>query len=306
MARKIPPFAALRAFEATARLEKQSQAAEELRISTSAISHQIRSLEAYLGVTLFERNPSGLIPTAEGQAYYQHICGALDTISTATTEQMGAVDDTPLKLHMYQSLVNLWLIPNLRNLTDGLPDLRVAIITQPETINLSGSDVDAAIVYAREKPPSSFAEKLFDEVIVPVCSPEYLNRNGPIDSVEDLVKHPLICSENYSTEWQEWASDCGVIFQPDPSILTVDNRSNALQAAREGLGLAMDRRPFGDWQKSRGILLEPASHHVATGGAYYLVTTDRTHTLQRVRKFRSWLIALCAKFDSSKTQSGLR
>lgn len=300
MARKIPPFAALRAFEATARLEKQSQAAEELRISTSAISHQIRSLEAYLGVPLFERNPSGLIPTPEGQAYYQHICGALDTISTATTEQMGAVDDTPLKLHMYQSLVNLWLIPNLRNLTDGLPDLRVSIITQPETINLSGSDVDAAIVYAREKPPSSFAEKLFDEVIVPVCSPEYLNRNGPIDSVEDLVKHPLICSENHSNEWQEWASNCGVIFQPGPSILTVDNRSNALQAAREGLGLAMDRRPFGDWQKSRGILLEPAPHHVATGGAYYLVTTDRTHTLQRVRKFRSWLIALCAKFNSSQ------
>ncbi len=267
MARKIPPFAALRAFEATARLEKQSQAAEELRISTSAISHQIRSLEAYLGVPLFERNPSGLIPTPEGQAYYQHICGALDTISTATTEQMGAVDDTPLKLHMYQSLVNLWLIPNLRNLTDGLPDLRVSIITQPETINLSGSDVDAAIVYAREKPPSSFTEKLFDEVMVPVCSPEYLNRNGPIDSVEDLVKHPLICSENHSNEWQEWASNCGVIFQPDPSILTVDNRSNALQAAREGLGLAMDRRPFGDWQKSRGILLEPAPHHVATGGA---------------------------------------
>jgi len=300
MARKIPPFAALRAFEATARLEKQSQAAEELRISTSAISHQIRSLEAYLGVPLFERTASGLIPTPEGQAYYQHICGALDTISTATTEQMGAVDDTPLKLHMYQSLVNLWLIPNLRNLTEGLPDLRVAIVTQPETINLSGSDVDAAIVYAREKPSSSFAEKLFDEVIVPVCSPEYLNRNGPIDSVEDLVRHPLIGSEHHSNEWQEWASDCDVTFQPGPSILTVDNRSNALQAAREGLGLAMDRRPFGDWQKSRGILLEPVPRHVATGGAYYLVTTDRTHALQRVRKFRSWLVALCAKFNSNQ------
>ncbi len=297
--RKIPPFAALRAFEATARLEKQSQAAEELRISTSAISHQIRSLEAFLGVPLFERTAAGLIPTPEGLAYYKHICGALDIISTATIEQMGAVDDTPLKLHMYQSLVNLWLIPNLRNLTEGLPDLRVAIVTQPETINLSGSDVDAAIVYAREKPSTGFAEKLFDEVIVPVCSPEYLNRNGPIDSVEDLVKHPLIGSQHHSNEWQEWAADCGVIFEPGPSILTVDNRSNALQAAREGLGLAMDRRPFGDWQKSRGTLLEPAPRHVATGAAYYLVTTDRTHTLQRVRKFRRWLIALCAKFNNT-------
>jgi len=224
MARKIPPFAAMRAFEATARLEKQSQAAEELRISTSAISHQIRSLEAYLGVPLFERTAAGLIPTPEGQAYYEHICGALDTISTATTQQMGAVDETPLKLHMYQSLANLWLIPNLRNLTEGLPDLRVTIITRPETINLSGSDVDAAIVYASAHPSSSFATRLFDEVIVPVCSPEYLNRCGPIDSVEELVKHPLIGSEHNVNEWQEWASDCGVTFQPDPSFLTVGTR----------------------------------------------------------------------------------
>ncbi len=297
MARKIPPFAALRAFEATARLDRQSEAAEELRISTSAISHQIRALEAFLGLPLFERTTSGLILTAEGRAYNERICKALDTISMATAEQMGAVDDTPLKLHMFQSLVNLWLIPNLRNLTEGLPEFRVSIVTKPETVNLSGSDIDAAIVYAYEKPASSFAEKLLDEVIVPVCSPEYLNRMGPIDSVETLLKHPLIGSAHLANEWEEWAAGCGVTFHQSPSFLSVDNRSNALQAAREGLGLAMDRRPFGDWQKSRGTIVEPVPLHVATGGAYYFVTTDRAHALQRVRKFRTWLIALCAKFE---------
>lgn len=298
MARKIPPFAALRAFEATARLERQSEAADELRISTSAISHQIRALEAFLGIPLFERTTSGLILTAQGHAYNRRICKALDTISAATTEQMSVVDETPLKLHMYQSLVNLWLIPNLRNLTEGLPDLRVSIVTQPETVNLSGSDIDAAIVYASKPPESSFAEKLFDEVMVPVCSPDYLSQTGPIGDVETLLKQPLIASQNHVTEWSEWAAGCGVTFDQTPSSLTMDNRSNALQAAREGLGMAMDRRPFGDWQKSRGILVEPVPRHVATGGAYYLVTTDRTHALQRVRKFRAWLMALCAKFDS--------
>lgn len=298
MARKIPPFAALRAFEATARLDRQSAAAEELRISTSAISHQIRALEAFLGVPLFERTASGLILTAEGETYSKQICGALDTISTATTEQMGMVDDTPLKLHMYQSLVNLWLIPNLRNLTEGLPDLRVSIVTRPETVNLSGSDIDIAIVYASEKPQTHFADKLFDEVIVPVCSPDYLGRMGPVDNVEALLRQPLINSEHHANEWEEWAAGCGVDFSQGPSFLKFDNRSNALQAAREGLGMAMDRRPFGDWQKSRGILIEPISRHVATGGAYYLVTTDRAHALPRVRRFRSWLIALCAKFNN--------
>jgi len=298
MARKIPPFAALRAFEATARLERQSEAAEELRISTSAISHQIRALEAFLGVPLFERTTSGLILTAEGHAYNEHICGALDIISTATTEQMGTVDDTPLKLHMYQSLVNLWLIPHLRNLTEGLPDLRVSIVTRPETVNLSGSDIDAAIVYGREKPASNFSDKLFAEVIVPVCSPGYLEKAGPIDSVEAVLSQPLIGSEHHTGEWEEWAAGCGVTFHESPSFLCMDNRSNALQAAREGLGMAMDRRPYGDWQKSRGTLIEPVPRRVSTGGAYYLLSTDRAHTLQRVRKFRSWLIALCAKFDN--------
>lgn len=297
MARKIPPFAALRAFEATARLERQSEAAGELGISTSAISHQIRALEAFLGVPLFERTTSGLILTSEGNAFNERIAAALDIISAATTEQMVAVDDTPLKIHMYQSLVNLWLIPNLRNLTEGLPDLRVEIITQPETINISGSDIDAAIIFAYEKPSSSFVDKLFDEVIVPVCSPDYLTRMGPIETVEDVLRQPLIGSEHDAKEWEEWAAGCGVTFHGGPSSLKLDNRSNALQAAREGLGLAMDRRPFGDWQKSRGILVEPVPRHVASGGAYYLVTTNRAHALQRVRKFRSWIIALCAKFN---------
>lgn len=297
MARKIPPFAALRAFEATARLDRQSQAAEELRISTSAISHQIRALETFIGVPLFERTTSGLTLTAEGRTYNACICDALDIISAATMDQMSAVDDTPLKLHMYQSLVNLWFIPNLRNLTEGLPDLRVSIVTEPEEVTLSGSDIDAAIVYAGEKPASNFAEKLFDEVIVPVCSPEFLTRMGPINTVEELLKQPHIGSRHDETEWEEWATGCGITFQQSPSFLNVDNRSNALQAAREGLGLAMDRRPFGDWQKSRGILVEPVPRRVATGKAYYLVTTDRTHALQRVRKFRTWLIALCSKFN---------
>lgn len=297
MARKIPPFASLRAFEATARLERQSEAARELRISTSAISHQIRALEAFLGVTLFERTTSGLTLTAQGRDYNDRVGDALDIISDATGEQMGTLDETPLKLHMYQSLANLWLIPNLANLTQGLPDLRVEIVTQPETITLSGSDIDAAIVYASEPPKSPFADKLFNEVIVPVCSPDYLSRLGPIDSPEVLLQQPLVGSAHDEDEWQRWATGCGITYEHRPSFLIMDNRANVLQAAREGLGLAMDRRPFGDWQKSRGILVEPVPRHVANGGAYYLVTTNRAHALPRVRKFRSWIIALCAKFN---------
>ncbi len=295
MNRRLPPFAALRAFEATARLGKQSTAANELLVSTSAISHQIRSLEAFLGLTLFRRHTGGLTLTEEGAAYQNEISAALDLIESATKASRRAADDTPLQLHMFQSLANLWLIPNLRDLAEGLPDLRVSIISSPETVNLSGSDIDAAIVYRDKPPDTAFHTLLFEEVIIPVCSPDFLTQEGPFPSVEDVLFHRLIGSTLHRDEWSIWAAGRGVTTEPNSTSLSFDSRSNVLQAAREGLGLAMDRRPFGDWQKSRGVLVEPIKEPVATGWSYYFVTTERGDSLARVRSMRAWLLALVAK-----------
>ena len=296
MSRTIPPFAALRAFEATARLGKQSDAAEELRISTSAISHQIRALEAYLGVPLFERTPSGLNLTDQGRSYFDRVCDALDIIAAATAERVSSVDDTPLKLHMFQSLANLWFIPHLHHFTEGLPDQRVVVLTQPENVKLSGSDIDAAIIYSEEKPATPYADQLFEEVIVPVCSPSFLQAFGPLDTVEKVLSQRLIGSANDPGEWKQWAEGCGISHEPHPAHLSFDNRSNALQAAREGFGLAMDRRPFGELHKAQGLLLEPIPRPVTTGWSYYFVSSERSHGFRRVRKIREWLFALCSGF----------
>lgn len=297
MSRTIPPFAALRAFEATARLGKQGDAAEELRISTSAVSHQIRSLEAYLGALLFERSPGGLTLTDQGESYFDRICAALDIIAAATAERVSSVDDTPLKLHMFQSLADLWFIPHLRHFTEGLPDQRVVVLTQPDNVNLSGSDIDAAIIYSDEKPATPYADPLFEEVIVPVCSPSFLRDFGPFDKAEQILSQRLIGSTHHPEEWKQWAGGCGISYEPRPAHLSFDNRSNALQAAREGFGLAMDRRPFGELHKAQGLLLEPVSRPVATGWSYYFVSSERSHGFRRVRKIREWLFALCSGFQ---------
>jgi LysR family transcriptional regulator, glycine cleavage system transcriptional activator len=297
MARTIPPFAALRAFEATARLGRQSDAAVALAVSTSAISHQIRTLEALLGVTLFHRTPAGLTLTPEGAAYHRSVAAALDAISAATDEMMIEADDAPLRIHMYQSLANLWFVPHLREFTARQPDLRVEVLTAPEQISLSGSDIDAQILYTRDTPTSPHADLLFHEVMVPVCAPAYLHSNGPFADVDTLTRGRLISSAVHRGEWAEWAAGAGGSAPPAAPHLWFDNRSNALEAAREGLGIAMDRRPFGEVQKTRGLLIEPLPAAVPTGAAYWFVAGDRSHAFPRVRRMRSWLLALCAGFQ---------
>ena len=300
MSRAYPPFSALRAFEATARLGKQTEAAAELHISTSAISHQIRALESYLGIPVFRRSPKGLTLTAAGQSYFERISAALDIISEATAEKISSVDDTPLKLHMYPSLANLWFIPNLKRFSESHPAQRVTVTTLPEHIVLPGSDTDAAIVYSESPPASAYVDLLFAEVIVPVCSPAFLAENGPIDSVEQLLSHHLIGSHIDPEEWTQWARLCGFEQNIPPRHLSFDNRSNALQAAREGLGLAMDRRPSGEVQKAQGLLVEPIARPVQTGWSYYFVTSERAHALSRVKKIRTWLLELCADYRATQ------
>lgn len=167
-------------------------------------------------------------------------------------------------------------------------------MTQPENVNLSGSDIDAAIIYSKEKPATPHADLLFEEVIVPVCSPSFLQTFGPLDTVEKVLSQRLIGSANHPDEWKQWAEGCDTFYEPRPAHLSFDNRSNALQAAGEGFGLVMDRRPFGELHKTQGLLLEPIPRPVATGWSYYFVSSERSHGFWRVRKIRGWLLALCS------------
>ena len=297
MPRIIPPFAALRAFEATGRLGRQSDAAEELHISTSAISHQIRALESFLGVPLFTRARGVLELSAEGRHYYERVCAALDILSSATEEKLSAVDNTPLKIHMFQSLANLWFVPSLQEFAQRAPDQRVIILTIPEKVSLAGSDIDALIVYSKGRPANLLVDLLFEEVMVPVCSPAFLHLNGPMDTVESILNQRLICSSTHVDEWREWARAVGSESEPRQPHLFFDNRANMLEAAREGLGLALDRRPYGEIQKIRGLLVEPLARPVATGWSYYLVTNERSRHSQGIHKMRDWLLGLCKAFS---------
>ncbi|MBA3447509.1 MAG: LysR family transcriptional regulator [Pseudaminobacter sp.] len=292
MARRLPPFAALRAFEAAARAGSLAAAAEELLISSSAVSHQIKSLETFVGAKLFLREQAGLKLTEIGEKYLEGLGDALDRIEASTLAVMQGANSGGLTIHLFQSLAQMWLIPQLDDFLSANPEISVKLVTKPDEIEFSGSSIDIAIRYANERPNETVCEKLIDDAMTPVVSQDYLRHYGVIETPEDLIGRRLIGCDYDPHEWDFWFEKMGVSSANQAPKLMFDSRSHALLAAREGMGVAMNRRPYGDFLLKRGLLVAPFAEEVRTGGAYYFIAPKRSAGLARVKHFKAWLLSI--------------
>ncbi|MBE1206276.1 LysR substrate-binding domain-containing protein [Aminobacter carboxidus] len=296
MARKLPPFAALRAFEALARRRTLQDAADELLISSSAVSHQVKSLETFLSAKLVTRTASGLILTPIGRKFVDGLGDALDRIEAATLAVLSTRQHGVLKIHLFQSLAQSWLIPQLADFMSTNPDISIRTHTMQDDVDLSGTDIDLAIAFFDGKPDNPNAtEKLIDEKIFPVCSPKFIETHGAITSPTDILRHKLIACSYTPDEWRIWLEAVGVdASNIGPPQLMFDKRSHVLQAADEGLGIAMERTPFSSVMIKRGQLIPAVDIRIATGAGYYLVAPPRSLVLTHVKQFRAWLRTICA------------
>lgn len=295
MARKLPPFAALRAFEALARRGNLGAAAEELLISPSAVSHQVKALEVFVGAKLLIRGASGMTLTDQGRALFVSLVEAFDRIEASAAEIVGDRERGALTVHLYQSLAQLWLIPQLDDFLGSNPDIAVKCVTKPEEVDFTRAPVDVAIHYARERPAEPLANRIIDEVIYPVVSPAYLARNGPLETPRDLIGKRLIGCEHQIREWSVWFEAVGLGDSGGAPQLVFDTRNQALQAAAEGLGIAINRRPSGDLMIQRGALVAPLNRSVKTGAGYYVIAPQRSASLTRVKLFSAWLMSISAQ-----------
>ena len=169
------------------------------------------------------------------------------------------------------------------------------MITLEEELSFSGSDIDLAIRALEEPPKGCKSDLLLADQSVPVCSLDYLQREGPIQSPEDLVRHKLIAYNGAPTEWPFWLASHGVGCPELDYSLTFDTRTGTLQAACEGLGVAISRGPFADFMIERGHLLVPISAPVSAGMSYYLLTAERSWSIPSVKLFRRWLLSTCRR-----------
>ncbi len=301
MARKLPPFASVRVFEAAARHCSFKKAAKELTLTPSAISHQVKSLEDFFGHMLFYRRRSSLELTAAGEEYLQELTKILDHLEIATERVLALHEKSGLTIHLFPSLASTWLVARISSLRTEHPDINVRIVTSHEPLDFKFSEVDFAIQYLRKRDvgkivkPGFHADLLFDETMIPVCSKEYIDTAGSVNETSDILNNSLILCETGFDEWQQWCSAVGIVYSEPPQRTYVDSRALALRAAVDGLGIAMGRTPFHDDYVAKERLVTPFPFELVTGYAYYLIYSKRKAQMLSMRKCRNWLLKISSE-----------
>lgn len=296
---RLPSLAALKAFEAVGRNLSFQRAAEELCLTPSAISHQVRTLEENLRCRLFVRRHHELDLTSVGRAYLGRIQGIIAELLDATAEIVNASGNSPLIIQVCPSLATTWLIRQLGAFVNGNPQLDMTIVSPYEDPHFLLPEVDLGILYGTGSWTGVKSEYLMGETIIPVCSPSYLELAPPLRNVRDLSAHRLIrCSSAALHEWALWLEMMGVAGSLGNQNIRLHDRDQVIEAAVAGIGIGMGRRPLIDEKLLSGELVTPFSHPLSSRSAYYLVYADQASQLPKISAFRAWIMAIGAASDA--------
>lgn len=295
-ARRLPPLNAVRAFEAAARHESFNAAAEELHVTASAVSQQVKSLEAWLGFDLFERQPRGLILTEAGHRYLPGLTEALDHIANTTRKVVDRGTDQSLTISLMPSLAALWLVPRLHRFTDAHPDICVRVASSERLMDYAREGIDIGIRFGLGRYPGLHSEFLMDERTLPVCSPMLLQKGPPIESVGDLLKHRLLQDggnrfEESALCWPEWLRQFGyenLDFSGSPEF---SDTHLTTMAATAGRGVMLGRSTLVADALASGALVAPLEDSLPAGISYFVVCPLHAKDQPKVRAFRDWLHA---------------
>jgi LysR family glycine cleavage system transcriptional activator len=292
MRSRLPSLNGLRAFEAAARHLSFTRAADELNVTQTAISHQIRRLEEQLGLRLFVRRQRTLLLTREAEQYLAAVRAAFADLRRATDRLLRADGKTVLRISCLPSLAAKWLVPRLPAFQEDHPDIEVRIATSTRIVDFRREEVDLAIRYGSGRWPGLRADWLMAEDVFPVCSPALPAGDRPLGRPEDLVHHTLLHVNLYPDEWLSWltAARLPISLATGPG-LTFDLGLMALQAAIDGLGVALGRTPFVEADIAAGRLVVPFHVRRPSEAGFYVVMPEQTAHTPKIAQFRDWLIA---------------
>ncbi len=285
----LPPFAALRAFRAAALSGRFRLAAESLGLTESAVSHQVRRLEGFLRVQLFERAGAGVRLTAAGRRYLEEIDPALSRIESATEALLHPRGRGVVRLTLPPSLAASWLIPRLGEFERAEPDIDLQLVATTRVLDLRRDQVDLAIRHGKGSWPGVEASFLLAEAALPVAAPGYLTPGPDEPPAEALRRARLIVNALSPAEWEEWARARG-LEPPDLSgAIQLEGAEQVLHVAEGGHGLAIGRRPVVDHRLVRGSLVAPFGAGDPTGAAHYLCRPAGEPPTASARRVARWL-----------------
>jgi len=299
MRRKIPSLQALACFDAAARHESYTRAAQELALTQGAVSRQITALEEFLGLALFRRTRHGVALTERGADYAAQVAPHLqgleqDTLDVMSSQGSGGI----LHLAAVPTFATRWLIPRLQDLKAVHPEITIHLETSTRPFMFAGTSFDAALYCGTPEQVSQWAgtrsTRLLAEEVVPVCSPQLLGNQAQL-SAQDIAQMPLLQQSTRIEGWRQWFEAAGVNAPLALSGPRYELFSMTAAAASNGLGLALVPRLLIEAELARGELVVACNQPLQGERAYYLVSPQRTDERPAITSFRSWLVQAAAR-----------
>lgn len=291
MRRNLPPFAALKAFELAALHNSFRAAAIEACQTPSAISHQIRTLELFLNVKLFNRERGKSKLTQAGEEYLATVDRLFSELEEAGLRLNRYNDPGTLRVGISHSLASCWLLPLLPSYQKAYPDMDIKLVNSDPLSKCNDINLDLEIRYGKGQWGGMKAEFLMHEELFIVCHPKMLAQLPSADKLDQLAdKYPLIHYSDNTDEWHNWLKDAGVSQPNIKHRIELDSRQLVMQAVASGLGLGVGRASYASDLVNKGLLALAYPQRKASDNGYYLVTESDRPKSQKVENFSNWLL----------------
>ncbi len=302
MSRRLPPLSALRAFEAAARHLSFTRAAAELGVTQAAISHQVKLLEDQLGQPLFRRLTRRLLLTDAGQTLWPGVRDGFDRLAQAVQKVEASRDGGVLTLSLTVSFAARWLVPRLGNFLKAHPEIDVKLTTTDRMVDFAREDVDAAIRHGDGTWPGLDSWRVICPVYTALLNPRLI-KDQTLEKPIDLQRLPLLVESDDNVDWRAWFEASGCAWRPHRRMVEFDTTQMAVQAAIEGLGVALGPPEYFADELESGKLIQPFEVYIETDEAFFLVCPTGRAEEPKIKAFREWILAEAAKSEAEKTNA---
>jgi LysR family transcriptional regulator, glycine cleavage system transcriptional activator len=293
MLRRLPPLNALKAFEAAARHESFTRAAEELFVTQGAVSHQVKALEQELGVKLFNRERQRLIITDAGQEYLVTLRDAFDRIAVGTERLLQRQSSGVLTVSTSPDFAAKWLVNRLGRFAEEHANIDLRVSATLHHVDFAREDVDLAVRHGDGNWPGLDVVRLCAEQLFPVCSPKLLTGRNRLKRPADVLKFPLL-HVNDRKDWVRWLEAAGVQTADLTHGPVLNRVSMAIDAAVDGQGIVLARTALAATDLINGRLVRPFAEELRLSKTYWIICPKATTTLPKIVTFRAWLLAEAA------------
>ena len=291
MLRRLPPISTLNALVAVARYQSFTKAAMALNVTQSAVSHQIKLIEDLWGVKLFERKGHGIAATDAGRRLAELTSGYFEEIGSTLDELRVVSSHEKLRIDTLQSFAVKWLVPRLRRFDELYPNIDVWISTHDHLVDFAANSIDIAIRLGDGRFAGCHSTLLLQEEVFPVCTPEFLERMGRPANPRALLHYPLLLrlGEPSHMNWEDWFEAVGVPGVKLTEGTRFPDTNMALEAAMDGLGVALARTAHVVEELAAGYLVRLFDIPCPSDVAYYLVCPQGHENRPLISAFRSWI-----------------